>query len=65
MIALHSLDTHPSSDEQPDLGRRDVVVDQLFDYNDVATASYARQRMSDRAMREHADGSPMMVQDIV
>jgi hypothetical protein len=38
-VTIDSLDAHAPSDEQPDLCRRDVVVDELFDDNDIPSGA--------------------------
>jgi hypothetical protein len=47
-----SLDAHSTTHKQPDLGRGDVIVDQLLDDDDVASAGNAekkRRMMSDES----------------
>ena len=43
------FDAHPSPDKEADFGGRDVVIDELFDDNDVSSAGQFVFGESDRA----------------
>jgi hypothetical protein len=68
-IAIDSLDAHAPSDEQPDLCRRDVVVDELFDDNYIPSGA-CHQHSFTLAPYSFKDGirgphSPVMIENVV